>query len=269
MITSVQNQQIKNILKLKKSGKERRKQKQFVLEGMRLVAEIPKESFVRAYATTQYLKNHILSHKAHKESENFSKYFFDGEIEEVSETVMKQISDTKTPQGIVAIAKMPEYSLEYILDREEGILLILENVQDPGNIGTMIRTAEGAGVAGVIMSKDTVDIFNPKVTRATMGSIFRVPFLYVDDLLDIIPKLHENGYMSFAAHLQGQDIYDEDFRGKVAFFIGNEGNGLTDELTSQLKKKIKIPMEGEVESLNAAIAAALLMYEAKRQNRRE
>lgn len=253
MITSIQNQQVKNILKLKKSGKERRKQGEFVVEGMRSVAEIPKEAFVRAYATTEYLKNHA--------------YSFAGEVEEVSESVMRQISDTKTPQGIVAIARMPKHSLPSILEREEGILLVLENVQDPGNLGTMIRTAEGAGVSGVIMSKDTVDIFNPKVTRATMGSIFRVPFLYVESLLDIIPKLHENGYMSFAAHLQGQDIYEEDFRGKVAFFIGNEGNGLTDELTSQSKKKIKIPMEGRVESLNAAIAAALLMYEARRQNR--
>ncbi len=100
-----------------------------------------------------------------------------------------------------------------------------------------------------------------------MGSIFRVPFLYVDDLSCVIEKLHENGYMSFAAHLQGGDIYDEDFRGKCAFFIGNEGNGLTDELTSQAKKKIKIPMRGKVESLNAAVASSLLMYEARRQNR--
>lgn len=251
MITSVQNQQVKNILKLKKSGKERRKQGLFVLEGLRLVSEVPREALVKAYATEQYLEQHS----------------FLGEIETVSESVMQQLCDTKTPQGIVAVAKMPVYSLEEILRGGDGILLVLENVQDPGNLGTMIRTGEGAGVCGVLMSKDTVDIFNPKVIRATMGSIFRVPFLYVEDLLELLPKLHEEGYISFAAHLEGKDIYEEDFRKKVAFFIGNEGNGLSAALADQTKKKIKIPMEGRVESLNAAIAASLLIYEARRQRR--
>ncbi len=251
MITSVQNQQVKTILKLQKSIKERRKRGEFVVEGMRFVSEIPEQSLIKVYATGEYIKAHPMA----------------GDVEEVSENVMGQMTDTKTPQGVVAIAKMPSYTLESILERDEGILLLLENLQDPGNLGTILRTAEGAGVSGIIMSKETVDIFNPKVTRATMGSIFRVPFLYVDNLSDVLPKLRENGYMSFAAHLQGKDIYEEDFRGKCAFFIGNEGNGLTDELTSQAEKKIKIPMRGKVESLNAAIAASLLMYEARRQNR--
>lgn len=270
MITSIQNQQVKNILKLKKSGKERRRQGMFVVEGMRFVAEIPEEFFVKAYATTEYLNNHMrwMEDDCSKiEPKDMDRYLPLGEFEEVSESVMRQISDTKTPQGIIAVARMPEYSLDSILEREEGILLILENVQDPGNLGTIIRTAEGAGVSGIIMSKDTVDVFNPKVARATMGSVFRVPFLYVEDLLDIIPRLRENGYTSFAAHLKGKNLYEEDFRGKVAFFIGNEGNGLTDKLTAQSERKIKIPMEGKLESLNAAIAAALLMYEAKRQKR--
>lgn len=268
MITSIQNQQVKNILKLKKSGKERRRQGVFVVEGMRFVSEIPEEFFVKAYATTEYLNHHrrwMEENRSEIEPKDIDRH--QGEIEEVSESVMRQISDTKTPQGIVAVARMPRYCLDSILEREEGILLLLENIQDPGNLGTMIRTAEGAGVSGIIMSKDTVDIFNPKVARATMGSIFRVPFLYVEDLVDIILKLGKNGYTSFAAHLEGKDLYDEDFSGRVAFFIGNEGNGLTDRLTAKADRKIKIPMEGSLESLNAAIAAALLMYEAKRQKR--
>lgn len=251
MITSTQNQQVKSILKLKKSAKERRKAGQFVVEGMRFVDEIPDAAFVKAYATEQYLAQHAFSR----------------EVEEVSESVMGQISDTKTPQGIVAIARMPQYSLEQMIGHTSRSLLLLENVQDPGNLGTMVRTAEGAGMAGIIMSRDTVDLFSPKVARATMGAIFRVPFVYVDKLEQVLPTLKEHGYTSFAAHLKGRDMYEESFKGKCAFFIGNEGNGLTDELTQLADKKIKIPMEGKVESLNAAIAAALLMYEAKRQNR--
>ena len=148
------------------------------------------------------------------------------------------------------------------------MLLVLENLQDPGNLGTMMRTAEGAGVTGVLLSRGCVDIYNPKTIRSTMGSIYRVPFLYTDDLLGDMDRLHEKGIVTYAAHLKGKGFYDEEsYKGPTAFLIGNEGNGLTDELSEKAKQYIKIPMEGQLESLNAAVAAAILMYEASRQRR--
>jgi len=143
--------------------------------------------------------------------------------------------------------------------------LVLENLQDPGNLGTILRTGEGAGINGVIMSHDTVDIYNPKVTRSTMGSIFRVPFVYVDDLLEVAETMKQKNIITYAAHLNGTDYTKEDYQKGTAFFIGNEGNGLTDKLTDKVQKKIKIPMCGKVESLNAAMASGLLVYEARRQ----
>ena len=170
-----------------------------------------------------------------------------------------------TPQGVLALVKMMKYSLEDLLEQEKPLFLVLENLQDPGNLGTILRTGEGAGINGVIMSHDTVDIYNPKVTRSTMGSIFRVPFVYVDDLLEVAETMKQKNIITYAAHLNGTDYTKEDYQKGTAFFIGNEGNGLTDKLTDKVQKKIKIPMCGKVESLNAAMASGLLVYEARRQ----
>ena len=132
----------------------------------------------------------------------------------------------------------------------------------------ILRTAEGAGVNGILMSRDTVDIFNPKTIRSTMGSVYRVPFLYVEDICETVRKLKNKGISAYAAHLKGTGSYDEqDYTKGTAFLIGNEGNGLTDELADLADTYIRIPMYGKVESLNAAIASAVLMYEAQRQRR--
>ncbi|MCR5753716.1 MAG: RNA methyltransferase, partial [Acetatifactor sp.] len=137
---------------------------------------------------------------------------------------------------------------------------------DPGNLGTILRTGEGAGITGVIMSKGTVDIFNPKTIRSTMGSVYRVPFVYVEDLEETIKILHRSGIHTYAAHLKGEEYYDSfSFCEPTAFLIGNEGNGLKKETADLAEKYLKIPMEGKVESLNAGIATALLIYEAHRQ----
>ena len=164
--------------------------------------------------------------------------------------------------------KQKKYTLEQLMDGKCPLLLVLENLQDPGNLGTMMRTAEGAGVTGVLLSRGSVDIYNPKTIRSTMGSIYRVPFLYTDDLMGDMEKLHEKGITTYAAHLKGKGFYDEEsYKEPTAFLIGNEGNGLSDELSEKAKQYIKIPMEGQLESLNAAVAAAILMYEASRQRR--
>ena len=256
MITTIQNKQIKQIIKLKKNARERRKQELFIVEGIRMFTEIPKENLYKVYASEDFYNEHT--------------QVFEGmDVELVSSQVMKEISDTMTPQGVLALVRMMKYSMDDLLDQKNSLFLVLENLQDPGNLGTILRTGEGAGITGVIMSHDTVDIYNPKVTRSTMGSIFRVPFVYVDDLFEVMKRMKDKNITTYAAHLNGTDYTRQDYQSGTAFLIGNEGNGLTDELTQKAQKKIKIPMCGKVESLNAAMASGLLVYEARRQRQGE
>jgi len=254
MITSTTNKQIKMIQKLQKSSKERRQQGLFVIEGIRMFKEIPVEYLDKVFVTELfYEKNREL--------------FLDREPDDfVADSVFEKLSETQTPQGVLATVKMRTYSFEEVLgEGENPLLLVLENLQDPGNLGTILRTAEGAGASGIIMSKDTVDIYNPKVVRSTMGALFRMPFFYADDIFEAVKKLQERGITVYAAHLNGEGFYEKDYRGGTAFLVGNEGNGLTDRITAMADEKIRIPMMGKVESLNAAIAATLMAYEALRQ----
>ena len=173
---------------------------------------------------------------------------------------------SQTPQGILCVMKQYHYELKDMMKKENPFLMILEDIQDPGNLGTIVRTAEGAGVQGIIMSKGTVDIYNPKTIRSTMGSVYRMPFFYTDDLISVIKDLQKQNVSVFAAHLQGEKYhYQQNFTKGTAFLIGNEGNGLKEATAQVADSYMKIPMEGQVESLNAAIASAVLMYEAARQ----
>ena len=149
------------------------------------------------------------------------------------------------------------------------LIIILENLQDPGNLGTILRTAEAAGATGILLSRGCADLYNPKVTRSTMGSIFRVPFVYTDDLKDAIARLKAQGVRVLATHLAGSvELYEESFTTPTAILIGNESRGLTDETAALADQAIRIPMSGSVESLNAAVAAAVCLYEARRQRSR-
>ena len=207
-------------------------------------------------------------------SETFSQ---DGELmaqvekypyEIVKDSVFRQMCDTKTPQGILTVLKLPSWSEEEVLAGENPLVMVLEDLQDPGNAGTILRTGEGAGGSGVFLTKTCVDITNPKVIRSTMGSIYRMPFLYVEDVVSLKQKLQGRGIRFFAAHLQGKNSYDrESYEDGTAFLIGNEGKGLTDQAADAADCLIRIPMCGQVESLNAAMAAGILMYEVARQRR--
>lgn len=215
--------------------------------------EVPKERLLEVYVT-----------------EGFEKKYGDRlagcRYELISDAVCRHLSDTRTPQGVTALVKKQETPLEEILARDENpCLFLLENLQDPGNMGTILRTSEGAGVSGIIMNRESVDPYNPKVIRSTMGAIFRMPFVIVDDFEDVLCRLKEAGVRTFAAHLDGEDFYRQDYRGGCAFFIGNEGNGLSENLAARADGRIRIPMKGQVESLNAAVAATVLMYETLRQ----
>ena len=166
------------------------------------------------------------------------------------------------------IGNLRSYIMEDILGGKNPLVMILEDLQDPGNAGTILRTGEGAGVSGVLLTKTCVDITNPKVIRSTMGSVYRMPFLYVESVVSLAQELKDRNIRTFAAHLHGKNSYDqESYTGGTAFLIGNEGKGLTDEAADSADCLIRIPMCGKVESLNAAMASGILMYEAARQRR--
>lgn len=265
MITSSANSRVKQVIQWQTKAKERKKAGVFLTEGFKMYEEAPLESILEVYVAESALASlEKMDAKEEKTAEKLKKTGY----EVVADSLFKKMADTQTPQGILCVVKQPEYRLEEILKQDRPLLMILENLQDPGNLGTIIRTGEGAGVTGVIMTAKTVDIFNPKVIRATMGSVFRVPFLYVEDMEDTLKKLKEKGIRTYAAHLAGREYYDSfSFTGGTAFLIGNEGNGLEKKTADLADSYLKIPMEGKVESLNAAIAASLLMYEAQRQRR--
>lgn len=290
MITSAANKKVKNIASLLSRSRERKKQGIFVVEGIKMFTEVPIDRLLEIYIEETLFKE-VLAGKA---DEEFVKKLDqitgclpkkDGkscvakdngisvEFEIVRDDIFRKMSDTQTPQGILCVVKRMDEAFEDLIReaqrREEpGLYLVLEDIQDPGNLGTMIRAGEGAGVSGIIMSDKTVDVYNPKTIRATMGSIYRVPFCYVSDLHCCIKDLQECDIQVFAAHLKGEESYDfQDYCRSVAFLIGNEGNGLKDETAELADTYIKIPMLGKVESLNAAIAATLLVYEAARQRR--
>lgn len=254
MITTVQNKQVKQVSKLQKSARERKKTGQFIVEGIRMFEEIPSSLHVKTYATEGFFSEH-------------EELFDQREYELVSDDVMRAMADTMTPQGVLSIVRKVQNSLADILRHKGQNMLLLENLQDPGNLGTILRTGEGAGIGGILMTMDTVDIYNPKVIRSTMGSIFRVPFVYIEDTMEVLEHLKKEGVLMYAAHLDGTDYTKENYTESSCFFIGNEGKGLTQELTQMADRKIKIPMEGKVESLNAAMASGLLMYEARRQRK--
>ncbi len=258
MITSTANAQVKNLVQLMKKSKARTEQGVFVAEGIKMFLETPKEQVVKAYVSEELYAKGTVRDKLSEVS-----------YEILKDDVFAHAADTKTPQGVLCIVRQLEYQLDELLQGDCPLLLVLENLQDPGNLGTMMRTAEGAGVTGVLLSKGCVDIYNPKTIRSTMGSIYRVPFRYTDDLAGDLKRLHAKGVTTYAAHLKGKTFYDEcSYRTPSAFLIGNEGNGLSDEIAEMAKCYLKIPMEGQLESLNAAVAAAILMYEARRQRRK-
>lgn len=265
MITSYSNKSVKEVIQLNQKAKARNKQDIFVVEGAKMFAEAPVERISKVY----------LAQRA--EAQLRSTY---GErlnrlpVESVADDVFDKMCDTKTPQGILCLVRQFHYTIDTMLEgvnsNKNKLFIVLEDIQDPGNLGTVFRTSEGAGVDGIIMSSRTVDVYNPKTIRSTMGSVYRVPFVYTDDLCGAIRTLKEHDISVYAAHLDGTKYYDEyDYRRGTAFLVGNEANGLKEETAGYADKMLKIPMEGSVESLNAAVASSILLYEAYRQRRCE
>lgn len=259
IISSTNNPQIKNLALLQRKSKARREQGLFIVEGIKMLEEAKASGLlVKAYMSESFCQEKIMTEE----------FFIGLEYEIIKDSVFNQVTDTMTPQGIMGIVRKPVYTLDQIINGKDSFLLILEDIRDPGNLGTIIRTAEGAGVSGIILNRSCADVLQPKVVRSTMGSIFRVPYYEAEDFLEVLAGLKEGGFKLFAAHLSGVP-YDTSgcFLGKCGLLIGNEANGLSEATVAMADNLIRIPMAGKVESLNAAIAAGILMYEAARQRR--
>ena len=261
---------LKEASKLLSSSKERKDNGLFIVEGKKMVSEaleIPGAVYCLFMSESFSLEDNGRElFSSCKET--------DIDVSIVPDSSLKKVSELVTPEGVMATVRTDEIGKTLKARSESSLskgfpMLFLEDLQDPGNLGTIIRTAEAAGVSGIVLSKGCVDPFSPKVVRATMGSIFRTPVFKcasTEDFYDLIPKKRQEGYSFYAAALSGKRSYTDIIYGKkAAFLIGNEGNGLSERAVSACDEEMLIPMEGKAESLNAAVAAAVIMFEAKRQ----
>lgn len=258
IITSAANDRIKELKKLLSSSKARREKRVYVVEGIRMFREIPPQAMYQV----------VVSESGYG---RYKQEIECGDVIITTDSIFAALSDTVTPQGILALVKQKDYFYEDIISCDDNIqapfLFVLEHIQDPGNMGTILRTAEAAGATGLMLGNNCVDVYNPKVIRSTMGSIFRLPVYVSGDLKSDIERLKSDGVCVFGTHLSGREFYDKDYKGAVAFLVGNEGNGLSDEISSTADELIRIPMKGKVESLNAATSVAVVGYEVARQRR--
>ena len=249
IIESNQNKIIKEVNALK-AKKERDKTGLFILEGKRLVEEIPNSWEIK----------YLLKAESYSEDINFENVYT------VKDSLFEKISETVNPQGILAVCHIKEFDVTNGDYSNSPFFVVLENVTDPGNMGTLIRTADAAGADGIFLSKGCVDIYNPKVIRATMGSIFHLPIYRNLNLMDLMEDFKDNNVKTLAAHLKGTSTpYKVDMTTACAVIIGNEANGLSDEISEMASDLVKIPMPGKAESMNAGIAGGILIYEAVRQ----
>lgn len=263
IITANSNPRVKELVKLNKDVRFRRQRNVFVVEGIRMFRELPADRVQAVY----------LSETAYGEygDELAGLGLMDGEVHVMTDSVFECVSQTKTPQGCMAVVGCFHHRLEDVLGKTENeVYLVLDKLQDPGNMGTILRSAEAAGVTAVIIGGGSCDPYNPKTIRSTMGAVFRVPFVVCGssaDTIEAIEVLRRSGVVVYGAHLDGDSLYDIHLPKKTAFLIGNEGNGLSPEVAETADRLLRIPMEGDVESLNAAVSAGILSYEALRQRK--
>lgn len=246
MITSVKNQTIKNWAKLTRK-KYRQEQGLFIVEGEHLVEEA---------ISSEWPIYTIIIEADFKPSFDLTNQ----SIEYVSDHVFSHLAQTKAPQGIMAIVKMKQ-NIDYKTNR----LLMIDAVQDPGNLGTMIRTADAAGFDAIILGEGTVDLYNDKVIRASQGSIFHLPIIEADLSLEI-DRLQKEGVVICASTLDdAKSLYETEITDQMALIVGNEGSGVDQELIDKADQLIHIPIYGRAESLNVSVAAGIMMYELKKR----
>lgn len=256
-ITSKENELIKHIKKLK-DKKYRDISNEYVIEGIKLVEEAIEEK-----APIKYI---ILCEDCEK-NENIQKELMyeiaKYECIYVTENIFKYLTEVQAPQGILAIIKKNSQYKD--IDYSQDIIVALDDVQDPGNLGTILRTVDSIGLKQILVSKGTADSYNPKVVRATMGAIFRVKIIECEDLQKTLKEIKKHKFKIVVSSLQTDNsIYDINYYKKV-IIIGNEANGIEAEIQEIADEKIKIPMLGKTESLNASVATGIILYEYVRQ----
>ena len=254
-LSSKDNAVIKSAVKLIKSARHRRKEGLFIAEGLRVCMDAVRsgaqieELFVTEQAIEKYPDDvNALEYAANKT------YL-------VSQPLFAHISDTQTPQGVLCVIKTLDKTAEFDTIKIGGKYLVLDNVQDPNNLGAVLRSAEAFGVSGVILSGDCCDVFNPKVVRGSMGAVFRLPVLNVGSLETFFAQNPQLNTYAAVVHDSAEKVTDISFCEPCAVVIGNEGNGLKPETVAACKHSITIPMNGKAESLNASVAAAILIWE--------
>ena len=268
MITSKENELIKHINSLSQK-KYRDMYSEYVVEGIKITKEALKYADVNTIILCEELLN---DEKADKEITKMVNANKKDKIrmEYVSSSVFKFLADTKTPQGMLAVVKKPSTSDIFLNQKylnKDKTFFALDNIQDPGNLGTIIRTLDSAGFKNILLSQDTVDVYNPKVIRSTMGAIFRLNiFIANEELEDTLNRLKDVGYNVAVTSLEAKEyFYEIDFNDKNIIVIGNEANGVSKAVCDIANKKYKIPMIGQTESLNAAVATSIIAYEKVRR----
>lgn len=267
LITSKDNSTIKEIKKLKE--KKYRKEK-FLVEGIKMVKEaIQENADIELIVLREGTKLDFYNNNDN-DTDNNEKNKFKINTIEVSEKVFNELTDVVAPQGVLAVIKkknnnQAEKNISESIDYNADYILALDGIQDPGNLGTILRTADSSNLKQILVSKDTVDAFSPKVIRSTMGAIYRINVIEVDNLVEALKETKKNGFEIVTTDLQtDKSIYDINYNKKVVV-IGNEANGVTKEVKEVADYKVKIPMLGKTESLNAGVATGIMIYEYVRQ----
>ena len=257
IITSKDNETIKNIRKLKEK-KYRDINHEYVIEGLKMVKEaiLEKASIKLIVVCEESLQDDSIDNKLKYEIAKFDCIY-------VNKKVFSMLTDVQNPQGLLAVIK--KQNKEESIDYKQDIIVELDGIQDPGNLGTILRTIDSVGLNQVIVSKKTADAYNPKVVRSTMGAIFRVNIIESENLLNTLKNAKKHHYKIAATSLEtNTTIYDIDFNKKI-LVIGNEANGVSKEILDYADEKIKIPMLGKTESLNASVATGIVLYEYVRK----
>lgn len=256
-IRSRENGLVREYVRLRDDRRQRYAARRFVLEGVRLCGDALRSGVPidRAFFTAR-----ALAHQAGLAAELTAS---GAAVWEIDDPVARKMGDTRTPQGVFAIAAMLDKNLEPDTIDRNGVYVALENLQDPGNLGTVLRTAEALGLGGVLLSTGCADVYGPKTVRASMGAVFRLPVWPTEDLPDVLRQLSGRGLLTLASvpDASAGSILAVAPRGGAVVAVGNEGAGLTAECAAACRERVTIPMRGRAESLNAAGAAAILMWE--------
>lgn len=248
-IESVRNNIIKHIISLR-DKKNRDEQNLFIVEGNKQVCEIPQGWEIEYILCVEKYKN---------ERFNADKIYF------TTETVFNKVSGTKTPQGILAVVKKKSFKTEDVI-KNKGIFIIADNLQDPGNLGNIIRTAEAYGCKGVFISKNSADAFGDKTVRSAMGAVFGVPIIQECDVAAILKSMKDKNIKTYALALTADKFLSEvKFENNAAVIVGNESNGINEDILNEVDSAVKIKMPGRTQSLNAAVACSIAVYEISKQ----